>query len=327
MELITLTKRKLWSSYRTACRLLLFLLVAASATLAQTRVESQADLPYTLKVSVEEISVIFHATDISGQPVNDLKASELDLFDNMSGPGTIVALHKLKKRPLRIGFLLDNSGSVSTDITRSRAVAIAAAQRLIQQQADSGLVIGFRRSRDVVQPWSHDLNVLIAGIRRIGSTAEHSRDGTGLFESLFSTCFYEFGKQQDKNQNVILLFSDGVDTASYVSLETAVDMCQHAHTAIYAFPSSSAHSETSTGPETLRKLTEQTGGRVIQSNVPEAEMKVTLDKLEGDLRDEYQLFYRPKSLKHDGSFHQIVLVGPPRAANIVNQSGYYAPAR
>jgi hypothetical protein len=29
-------------------------------------------------------------------------------------------------------------------------------------------------------------------------------------------------------------------------------------------------------------------------------------------------------LKRDGSFHRIVLVGPPRVAAIVGQSGYYA---
>jgi Ca-activated chloride channel homolog len=248
------TKTYLRGHYRMHCRILICFLLVSNVTLAQTAVGPQVNKPYKIEVSVDEISVIFHASGASGQSVGDLNASELDLFDNERGPGTIVALHKLKERPLRVGFIIDTSSSVSADIVKNRAIAIAAAQILMQKEADFDLAIGFRRSKETVQSWSNDLNAVMAGIRRIGSTAGSSIDGTSLFDSLFSTCFYEFGMHGDDNQNIVLLFSDGVDTASQTTLQKAVDMCQHLHTAIYAFAPSRVPGETSTGPETLRRL-------------------------------------------------------------------------
>jgi Ca-activated chloride channel homolog len=50
-----------------------------------------------------------------------------------------------------------------------------------------------------------------------------------------------------------------------------------------------------------------------------------LDTVELDLRNQYLLLYRPKTLIHNGAFHKIVLVGPERVANIVGTSGFYAP--
>jgi VWFA-related protein len=300
---------------------------ANASPLAQDSVGLKADARYKMQVSIDEVRLTFHAVDRSGRPVNDLKPSDLDLFDNESGPGTIVALQMLKERPLHIGFLVDTSGSVSGDISRSRAIAIAAAQTLMQKKGDDGLAIGFRRTREVVQPWSGDLNAVAAGIRRIGSTADVSLDGTSLFDSLFSTCFYDFRAQQEDAQNILLLFSDGIDTSSHATLEQAVGACQQAHTSIFTFTSTPALSDLSMGFRALRTLSEQTGGSIIQCDGADVEVRHTIDALAADIRSEYQLFYRPKNLKRDGSLHRIVLVGPPRVAAIVGQSGYYALAQ
>ena len=52
-----------------------------------------------------------------------------------------------------------------------------------------------------------------------------------------------------------------------------------------------------------------------------------LRMIEADLRNQYRLVYRPPELKHDGSFHRIVLKTPERVDSIVIRSGYYAPFR
>jgi Ca-activated chloride channel homolog len=297
---------------------------ANASSLAQDSDGLKADSRYKMRVSIDEVRLTFHAVDSLEKPVNDLRPSDLDLFDNESGPGTIVALQKLKERPLRIAFLVDTSGSVSGEMSRSRAIALAAAQALMQKKSDDGLAIGFRRVRDTVQPWSRDLNAVAAGIRRIGSTADASLDGTSLFDSLLSTCLYEFRVEQEDAQNVLLLFSDGMDTSSHATLEQAAGACQQAHTSIFTFTSKSALPDSSIGLRTLRKLSEQTGGTILPCDGSDVEVRHTIDALAAEVRSEYQLFYRPKNSKRDGSFHRIVLVGPPRVAAIVGQSGYYA---
>ncbi len=294
------------------------------SSLDQDSVSSGGDARYKMRVSIDEVRLTFYAVDRSGRPVDDLKAADLDLFDNEAGPGTIVALQMLKGRPLHVGFLVDASGSVSSEIRRSRATAVAAAQALMQNKDDEGLVIGFRRVREIYQVWSHDSNAVADGIRRIGSKSEATVDGTSLFDSLWSTCFYEFRRQEEDAQNLILLFSDGVDTSSHATLEQAIGACQQSHTIVFVLGYTPDLSDLSMGRDALGKLTEQTGGSVILSTGSDADMRHALDSLAAEIRSEYQLFYRPKNLKRDGSFHRIVLAGPPRVAAIVGQSGYYA---
>ncbi len=277
-----------------------------------------------MQVSVDEVRLTFHAVDESGRPVNDLKRADLDLFDNEAGPGAIIALQMLKERALCVGFLIDASGSVSGDLNRSRAIAIAAAKALMHNKGDQGLAIGFRRARDINQPWRRDFNAVADGIRRIGSRPDPSPDGTSLFDSLWSTCYYEFRGQQEDVQNILLLLSDGIDTSSHAAFEQAVGACQEAHTSVCVLTSIPDLSDLSMAHRTLRNLTEQTGGSVILRGGSEVEVRHAIDALATEIRSEYQLFYRPQNLKRDGSFHRVVLVGPSRVAAIVGQSGYYA---
>jgi len=302
-------------------------LPSASSAVGRDTLTPEVDARYSMGVSVDEVRLTFHAIDQSGRPVEDLKLSDLDLFDNQAGPGTIVALRKMKGLSLRVGFLVDVSGSVSDDVGRSRMIAIAAAQALMQNEIDQGLVIEFRRARNIRRPWSRDLNAVTDGLRTIGLRPDGSLDGTSLFDSLWSTCYYDFRGEQERAENILLLLSDGVDTSSHGTLEQAVGACQQAHTSIFVLTSTSDLSDLSMGHRTLRKLTEQTGGSIIVCGGSEAEVRQAMNSLAADVRSEYLLFYRPKNLKRDGSFHRIVLVGPPRVADIVGQSGYYALPR
>lgn len=301
-------------------------LIYCRGGVAQSPSGSNQGSSYHIQLTVNEVSILFRAVDAHGQMVSDLEPQELDLFDDEEGPGEILALQPLTDNPLSVGFLFDVSGSMANDIAQSRALAAQVAPKLMARPEDSGLVISFGRSRQVILPWNSRQKSVLMAIGQIGPDRDVAREGTGVFDALFNTCHYEFGEQKATGgQRVILLFSDGEDTASYMSLRDAVDACQHAHTAVYAFAPELAPDTGSTGLVTLQELTERTGGRVIRAYFSEAGRKAEIARLINDLREEYVLFYRPKDLKHDGAFHRIVLLGPKRVARIDAQSGYYAP--
>ena len=283
--------------------------------------------PYSLSVSVNEVGITFHASDTHDLPVLDLKPEEIDVFDNDNGPGRVISLHHLQDRPLHAAFLIDTSGSVAAQASRSRAEAQEAVQALLLHASDQGAVVAFGRSRRVVQGWTNQKSSLLDKINRMGIAPHDPIDGTSVFDTLFSTCFYEFGKSSGAaSANLILLFSDGVDTASSVSMKSAVDTCRENRTMIYAFSSKPTASETTPGPSVLTQLTTQTGGRLFYIDGPNGDIHAAIKAVGSDLRDEYLLMYRPKKVNHDGAFHRIILVGPDRVANIVGTSGYYAPA-
>jgi Ca-activated chloride channel family protein len=312
------------------CNLLvLMLFIPACRIDSQTNAGAAQDaLTYGLNVSVDEVVLTFHATDSHGLPVNDLKLSELSLLDSDKPPRKLLALRLLQDFPIRAGILMDISESMLQHLPGNRAISIQYAQRLLRQQTDQAFVMEFGRLSTILQPWTSDAVVLTAGIHKVTAGAESRLSGTAIFDTIFRTCLYQFGKiDHAASGNFILLFSDGEDNASTTSLKDAVDMCQRANTVIYAFRADSKASASSTGPRTLAELTSQTGGRVFHDDDSEAGIYDDLRTIEADLRNQYRLVYKPPYLKHDGSFHHIELTASDRVDRINIRSGYYAPAR
>ena len=282
--------------------------------------------PYSLSVSVNEVEITFHAADAHNWAVLDLEPDEVDVLDNDTGPGQIVSMQRLQDRPVHAGFVIDTSGSVSAEIARNRAEAQEAVQRLLVEAAQ-GTAVRFGRARRVVQPWTNQRNDIVRSIGQIGRMGYDPLDGTSVYDTLFSTCVSGFGDSATTPAaKVILLFSDGEDTASHTTMQAAIDRCRQNNTAIYAFSPKPILGTSSSGPPTLRRLTEETGGRLFYANEPQGNIQADLDTVRLDLKNEYLILYRPKQLKHDGAFHRIVLSGPERVAKIVGTSGYYAPA-
>jgi Ca-activated chloride channel homolog len=217
---------------------------------------------------------------------------------------------------------MDTSESMEEHVSKDRSIALRYAQRLFRQQADRAFVMNFGYVSKITQTWTGD-----PGVRNVIVGRENPLGGTAMFDTLYSACLYEFGRiDYAASGNFILLFSDGEDNASRTSLDDVVDTCQHADTAIYAFRPEPAN-VSSTGTRTLMELTSETGGRLFHDDESDAGIDEDLRIIESDLRNQYHVVYKPTGLKHDGSFHRVVVIGPDRVSSITVRSGYYAPAR
>ncbi|HTH53449.1 MAG TPA: VWA domain-containing protein [Edaphobacter sp.] len=300
---------------------LLFLILFASTRFIDSQTGTPA--PYHLNVAVDEVSLTFHAEDIHGLAITDLKPDELRILDNDKPPHRIVLFESLKDLPIRAGILMDTSQSMQQNAASDHAIAIEYAQRILRQQTDRAFVMRFGKQSTVLQSWTNNPTVLTAGIDRVG---EGFGGTTALFDTLYATCRYQFGSQHVASGNFILLFSDGEDDASYLTLKNAVDMCQHTNTAIYAFRAEQSPGSTTDGLRNLAELVRQTGGRLFHDDDSQSEI-VDLRAIESDLRNQYHLIYNPATLQHDGVFHRITLLGPDRVNRITVRSGYYAPSR
>jgi Ca-activated chloride channel homolog len=324
---VTSPMRRPW----IVCSLLVLALIAHARRIdSQTNhAADQSAAPYSLKVSVDEVSLTFHAADAHGFPVNDLKLDELSLLDNGRPPRGILDFQQPRELPIRAGILMDMSESMGESGPGDRAIAIQYAQRLLRRQTDQAFVIKFDRLPQLVQPWTNDPAVLTAGIRNhmhLDGGTTHL-DGTAIFDAIYRACLNQFGHVDSAaSGNFILLFSDGEDNASRTSLAEAVDMCQHTNTSIYAFLPESQGSF-SDGPKTLRELASESGGQVFHDDDSEAQIYKDLSEIEANRLSQYRLIYRPAELKRDGSFHRIDLNASERVNSIVVRSGYYAPVR
>jgi Ca-activated chloride channel family protein len=304
------------------CSLFLFVLFSRAR-----RIDSQTSpvVPYSLRVSVDEVILTFHANDAHGLSINDLKIDELRLFDNGKPPRRILAFQLLQDFPIRAGIVMDTSASMWEDLPVNRAISLKYARSLLRQQTDQAFVMNFGSVSRILQPWSSDPVALAAGIGKV-IAGKDSRTGvtTAIFDTIYGACRYQFGKiDHAASGNFILLFSDGEDNGSYLPLKEAVDMCQHTNTAIYAFRAGME----SSGFKSLTELASETGGRVFRASASEAEIYDDLRTIEADLRNQYRLIYKPSELMHDGAFHRIELKAAERVDSITIRSGYYAPSR
>ena len=65
----------------------------------------QSTQPMRLNVSVDEVSLTFHAADVRGLPVTDLQLNDLTIYDNYKSPRKILIFRSLKDIPIRVGLL------------------------------------------------------------------------------------------------------------------------------------------------------------------------------------------------------------------------------
>ncbi len=302
----------------------LIVLLLTSVRPLDSKINAQELTSYRLRVPVDEVSLSFHVADRHGLAVNDLKLEELSLLDNGSAPEKITVFEPLQDASIRAGILLDTSESMREFLASNRAISIEYAQRVLRQKTDQAFVMEFGYLSKVIQPWTGEPAVLAAGVRRVGAGRELG--GTAMFDTIYRACFSEFGRiDRGVTGNFVLLFSDGEDNASHMSLKEAVDACQRTNTAIYSFRSEPKGSFFSGGAKTLAELAAKTGGLVFHDNGSEAEIYEDLRVIEDDLRNQYRLVYKPAGLKHDGTFHRIELKAPERVDQMTIRSGYYAP--
>ncbi|MGA8087704.1 MAG: VWA domain-containing protein [Terracidiphilus sp.] len=308
----------------------LLVLFAWAAGAAGQSAASQQDQPtYTLKLPVDEVSLTFQALDDEGRTVDDLKISDLRLFDGGAPVRRIVELDSVKDAPVRVGILLDSSESMESSRERSQSVAIDIVRSLVRQPPDRGFAMDFAGLSPVAQEWTNDVRTLEVAIRnhRVASHAEASLRGTALFDALYRACLNEFGHSEGPlSRNVIVLFSDGVDNASRGDMKLAIDECQKTNAAVYAFRFD-APEAMSTGPATLAEVAAKTGGRVFHGEDGDTQIADDVRIVETDLRSQYRLIFKPPEVKHDGTFHQVELDAPSRPVTIRKQTGYYAPVR
>ena len=298
----------------------LLALFAAALLNMPAETGSQTPAPFSMKVDINEVELTLHAEDSTGAPIKDLRVEELRVLDNGAPPRRILAFRAMRDLPIRAAILVDTSTSMAPSLDAIHAIANTYAQRVLERTTDRALVMSFNKRLQMRQAWSNDPSALTRAIEQAGTYPST----TAVYDAIYAVCHDQFSHlPKDATGNFIMLFSDGEDDASFLSMQAAVDMCQQANTAIYAFRPDSAFA----GLRNLSQLATQTGGRVFRTGALEAEIKEDLEMIQSNLRNQYWLIYNPPQLKRDGSFHQITILPSDRVATISTRSGYYAPTR
>ena len=82
-----------------------------------------------------------------------------------------------------------------------------------------------------------------------------------------------------------------------------------------------------TGEGDMRKLTEQTGGRVINVGNKFDKLREAFDQIAAELRSQYNIGYAPTNDKLDGTYRKLEIKTKEQGYKIQSRAGYYATAR
>src|SRR5438105_1317117 len=283
-------------------------LLAQSSYVASTSVpaasrstESDATDPVlTIKKRVDEVNVLFIATDRHGKFVRNLNERDFHILDDHKPPQTILAFKGQTDLPLEMGLLVDVSGSVHSRFDFEQEAATGFLQHVIRPGYDKAFVLGFNAHGQVTQDFTDKVSLLSAGVRRL-----HNGGGTALYDAIYHACKDKLMKENSDRpiRKALIVLSDGEDNQSEVTKTQAIEMAQRAQVLIYAI-STDDSGLILRGDKILEQLADATGGRAF---FPYKMKDIThsFSAIEDELRSQYVVSYKPSDFDADGRYRSI----------------------
>ena len=293
--------------------------IAAPAS-ARSSDPDATDPVLTIKERVNEVNVLFIATDRHGKFVRNLGQNDFSILDDHKPPQSILNFRRDTDLPLELGLLIDTSGSVRSRFEFEEDAAISFLQHALRPRFDRAFVMGFNSHSQVVQDFTDNVQMLEAGVHSL-----RNGGGTALYDAIYRASKDKLLKDKSDRpvRHAIIILSDGEDNQSEVSRAQAIEMAQRAEVIIYAI-STDDSGLILRGDQVLQKLADSTGGRAFFP-FKMKDIKSSFSAIEDELRSQYVVSYHPADFDTDGRFRSIEITALKRDLQVRARKGYFAP--
>lgn len=218
---------------------------------------------------------------------------------------------------LHVGVLLDVSESMAGEIGFVRTAAIKFLNAL--ERAADMTVVDFDTEVRVARFSQGDFPRLVERIRQ-----QKVSGLTALYDAIG---VYLDGAADQDGRTIMLLYTDGGDTRSTLTLPELMELLKASNVTVYAIGALAHQSLSGRLPQerVLRQIAEITGGQAFfPADVKE------LDKVYGqvlaELRAQYTIGYLSTNGKRDGAWRKVdVKLNKPGRLRIRARKGYFAP--
>jgi VWFA-related protein len=292
----------------------------------------------TLKVNVNVVQLFFNVKDKHGALIPNLTKTDFDVAED-GKPQTIKYFTAESNLPLTLGIMIDASGSQRNVIDMEKEVGGAFLRQVLTDK-DEAYVISFDISVDLLQDFTRDVHRLQAALNKAkvnvdyssggipgmggGPVPQHNSPGTLLYDAVYLSAHDMLSKEVGRKAMVLL--TDGQDEGSRLKIQDAIEAAQKADSIVYVllcadrgFYGGFGYS----GESDMRKLTEATGGRVINVGNKFDKLKEAFDQIAAELRSQYNIGYTPTNTKLDGSYRKLEIKNK-QGYKIQARAGYYA---
>jgi Ca-activated chloride channel family protein len=278
----------------------------------------------TIKKRVDEVNVLFIATDRHGKFVRDLAENDFAFLDDNKPPQSINNFRRETNLPLQLGLLVDTSGSVRSRFDFEQQATVSFLQQTLRPNYDKAFVMGFSSHSQVSQDFTDNVALLARGVQSL-----HNGGGTALYDAVYRACHDKLMRDSDKDngetptRRAIIIVSDGEDNQSEVSRAQAIEMAQRAEVIIYAI-STDDSGLILRGDNVLQQLADATGGRAFFPYKMK-DIKNSFSAIADELRSQYVVSYRPADFDADGRYRSIAITALKKDLQVRARKGYYAP--
>ncbi len=263
---------------------------------------------------------MFTATK-GGKYATDLQQQDVKVWDDNRPAAQIMDFRNEQNLPMRLALLIDTSGSVKNRFRYETQAAAQFVNGVADPRRDQVFVAGFSHQMQLAQDFTGDL-------QRVGSALQQlydDRSDTALFDAIAHACEKLAGGQRQRAARVLVVISDGDDNASKYTLKDAARIAEWDEVTIYTIISSVRWGTSPVGDYALRRLARESGGIALYS-LSRKQMGEAFARIQNDLRNRYEISYRPARFQPDGHFRRIHLEAKQMGSklHVRARKGYYA---
>jgi len=332
-----------------------FLVAASSAASAQRPASSPDNRPdqnrqdqdqdqsaATLKVNVNVVQLFFNVKDKRGALIPSLTKNDFQILED-GKPQTIKYFAAESNLPLTLGILIDSSGSQARVLDMEKQVGGEFLNQILREK-DLAFVIDFDVNVELLQDFTSSTRLLKAalnsarintaggsgtGIPGLGGgtvPTQGAPRGTLLYDAVYLASHDELAQQVGRK--AMILLTDGQDEGSQLKIKDAIEAAQKSDSIVYVllcadrgfYGGFGGYS----GEGEMKKLTQETGGRVIEVGNKYEKLKEGFDQIANELRSQYNIGYSPTNAVLDGTFRKIEIHATNKDYKIQSRAGYYA---
>jgi Ca-activated chloride channel family protein len=242
-------------------------------------------------------------------PVPGLTAANFEVTDN----GVVQKLDSvsLDTVPLSLMLVLDTSGSMQGE---PLADLVEAARGLVQalRPDDATGLTTFSEPVRLSVPVSTDRTALVAGINGLQAAG-----ATSLYDAVF-LALQRRPADSGATRPVMLVFSDGLDTASWLTQAQVLEAARRSGTLIHVVELMPRINMVSFA----ELLAEAGGGRHWSAQSPR-QLRELFGKVLNELRSRYLLTYYPEGVTREG-WHEVKVTLKRARGDVTARPGYFA---
>jgi VWFA-related protein len=297
----------------------------------------------TVKVNVDVVGLFFNVKDKHGALIPNLTKADFSVLED-GAPQTIKYFAAESNLPLTLGILIDSSGSQRNVLDMEKQVGGAFLRQILTDK-DEAYVIDFNIDAELVQDFTRDVHRLQAALNKVkintgyttgpipgaggGPVPTANSPGTVLYDAVYLSAHDMLAKEVGRK--AMILLTDGEDEGSRLKIRDAIEAAQKADAIVYVLLCADRGFYGSfqvgySGEGEMRKLTEATGGRVINVGNKFDKLREAFDQIAAELRSQYNMGYTPTNTKLDGSYRKLEIKNKQNY-KIQARAGYYATPR